>query len=148
MVNAGPDFCDSSSSSGSKQSSASRTFAMVGHRGTNHCSCHYHHCGSSPPLGGESPSPPSHSLSPSTPSPSLLWVWVWVRAPLSYAPHFSLSQFGFFRRRKHEEIKQRREELQTLNDHGVTPAGAGVDNIGDTNVEYISIGADKGGRDF
>ena len=40
----------------------------------------------------------------------------------------TLSQFGFFRRRKHEEIKQRREELQNLNDNGVTPAGTEVDS--------------------
>ena len=64
--------------------------------------------------------------------------------PLSLSP----SQFGFFRRRKHEEIKQRREELQNLNDHGVTPAGASLDDIGDTNTEHISVGADKGGRDL
>jgi hypothetical protein len=35
-------------------------------------------------------------------------------------------QFGFFRRKKHEELKQRREELQNLQDNGVSPAdGAG-----------------------
>ena len=69
--------------------------------------------------------------------------------PPSFSPLFFLSlslppQFGFFRRRKHEEIKQRREELQNLNDHGVTPAGASVDDIGDSNIGHISVGADEG----
>ena len=71
-----------------------------------------------------------------------------VSPSLSLYPLPTFSQFGFFRRRKHEEIKQRREELQTLNDHGVTPAGASVDSIGNSNIEHISVGADKGGRDF
>ena len=74
--NVGSDICGSSSSSGSKQSPASRSFAVVDHCGTYYCSCLYHHRGSSPSLGGESlslslpldlslPSPLSLSLSPS-----------------------------------------------------------------------------------
>ncbi len=38
-------------------------------------------------------------------------------------------QLGFFRRQKHEELKRRREELQTLYENGVEPytTGGGVD---------------------
>ena len=41
---------------------------------------------------------------------------------------FSLScmQCGFFRRAKHEEIKQKREELQNLADNGVTAETGGA----------------------
>ena len=122
---------------------------MVGHRGTHYCSCHYHHRGSSPSLGGESLSlSPSHPLPPSRSLFILSPFSLSLSLPLSLLSPLSLSQFGFFRRRKHEEIKQRREELQTLNDHGVTPAGASVDSIGNSNIEHISVGADKGGTDF
>ena len=39
-------------------------------------------------------------------------------------------KFGFFHRRNHEEIKQKREEIQNLEEHGVTPMGAGVYGVG------------------
>ncbi len=37
-------------------------------------------------------------------------------------------QCGFFRRAKHEEIKQKREELANLTDNGVSPGGEGGDS--------------------
>lgn len=39
-------------------------------------------------------------------------------------------QFGFFRRKKHEEIKRQREEIQNLTAHGVSPGDLGSDPEG------------------
>lgn len=38
-------------------------------------------------------------------------------------------QCGFFRRAKHEEIKQKREELANLADNGVSPDGGDGTNL-------------------
>ena len=53
--------------------------------------------------------PPPSLLPPSLPSSFLSFL------PPSLSPSLPLLQVGFFRRKKHEEIKQRREELQNLN---------------------------------
>ena len=59
--------------------------------------------------------PPSLSLSLPLLPPPLSYGFGF--GPLSLILLTFLSQFGFFRRRKHEQIKQKCEELQTLNNH-------------------------------
>ncbi len=36
-----------------------------------------------------------------------------------------IMQLGFFKRQKHEDLKQRREDAQNLTDNGMGPGGAG-----------------------
>lgn len=66
-----------------------------------------------------------------------------------FVSYLKRSQFGFFHRKKHEEIKQKREELQNLAAHGVSPAAVGGNEPlqhGERNsqcTEYVDLDDDS-----